>query len=157
MKNIEIERKFQVDPDKWSKEPKPAGILYHQGYLCIDDQKVIRVRTAGSIGFFTIKGSSESFSRPEFEYEIPLDSAKQLLELFAKYHVEKIRYKIFYKGHIWDVDEFLGDNEGLIMAEVELSTFEEFVELPEWIREEVTQDPKYYNSNLAQLPYKKWK
>ena len=119
MKHLEIERKFLVDKEKWSLTTKPDGISYIQGYLSIDEDKVVRVRVAGDRGFLTIKGKSETFSRPEFEYAIPLDDARELIFQYTTTRIEKTRTKIPAGNHVWEVDEFHGENEGLLMAEIE--------------------------------------
>lgn len=154
---IEIERKYVVHQKKWANLNKPAGEFYRQGYLVTDPDKTIRVRQTSTKGFLTIKGLSVGASRPEFEYEIPFEEAKELLEQFAVAELSKIRYKIKVGQHIWEVDEFLADNQGLIVAEIELSSEQEFYEIPDWIDREVTMEKKYYNSNLVQRPFKDWK
>lgn len=153
----EIERKYLIDSDKWNKIDKPAGAHFRQGYLVTDPNKTIRVRMTDAAGFLTIKGISQGASRLEFEYEIPQAEARELLENFSVSELMKIRYEIGYKGKTWEVDEFLGDNAGLFVAEIELETENEVVELPEWVTIEVTEDQKYYNSNLTLNPYKNWK
>src|ERR1700740_1697936 len=113
---VEIERKFLVDHEKWKKLKKPAGVHYHQGYLFDDSNCTVRVRLAGKTGFITIKGEGSGISRKEFEYKIPAADASGLIKSFSKSAVKKIRYNIKFAGHLWEIDEFLGDNEGLIMA-----------------------------------------
>ncbi|MCX6269189.1 MAG: CYTH domain-containing protein [Bacteroidetes bacterium] len=157
MKNLEIERKFLVDKDKWSITSKPDGTSYIQGYLSIDDEKTVRVRVAGNSGFLTIKGKSETICHPEYEYAIPADDALELIRRYALSAVEKVRTRISFKNHVWEVDEFHGNNEGLLMAEIELESPEEVFEKPEWLREEVTGDPRYYNSRLSLNPFTQWK
>ena len=153
---MEIERKFLVQKDKWLSVSKPPGILYIQGYLSIDEAKVIRVRVAGEQGFLTIKGKSETFSHPEYEYSIPVDDARELINRFTTTQVEKVRIRIPAGKHVWEVDEFRGENKGLLMAEIELEHPDEVFEKPEWVGEEVTGDKRYYNSYLARYPYKGW-
>ena len=153
---VEIERKFLVDHEKWGKLKKTAGIHYHQGYLVDDVHCTIRVRVAGTKGFVTIKGANSGISRKEFEYKIPASDASELIKSFAGSSVEKIRYKIKFAGKLWEVDEFLGDNKGLIMAEIELKHENEEFEKPGWITREVSDDDRYYNSNLAKNPFKDW-
>ena len=151
----EIERKFLVEDDSFRSLAK--GTNYRQGYLNSAKERVVRVRTIDDKGFLTIKGITTGATRLEYEYEIPLKDAKAMLnELCEKPLIEKNRYKIKYKGLIWEVDEFFGENQGLIFAEVELETEDQQYEKPEWIGEEVTGDPKYFNSNLIQNPYKNW-
>jgi adenylate cyclase len=156
MKNVETERKFLVDKEKWSQLEKPAGISYIQGYLSIDEHKVVRVRVAGEKGFLTIKGRSETISRPEFEYPIPAAEAREMLRLFTSVQVEKIRTRIAAGDHVWEVDEFLGENEGLVVAEIELETADDLFEKPSWVGAEVTDDKRYYNAYLSLHPYKNW-
>ncbi|MFZ4115812.1 MAG: CYTH domain-containing protein [Chthoniobacterales bacterium] len=152
---IEIERKFLVKNDTWRSEA--VGIDYCQGYLSQKPEATVRVRTEGEKAFLTIKGRSEGISRPEFEYEIPPQEARELQRLCITPLVQKTRYHIPYEGIIWEVDEFHGENEGLIIAEIELDHPEERIPLPPWIGEEVSHDPRYYNSNLAVHPFTKWK
>lgn len=117
----------------------------------------MRVRLIDKKAFITIKGKTKGISRPEFEYEIPSKSAKDLLKTMSKGGTEKVRHKIRYKGNLWEVDVFRGDNKGLIVAEIELKhEFQQF-EKPDWVREEVTDDSRYANANLAVNPFKKWK
>lgn len=153
---IEIERKFLVNVDNWKLFVKPAGHHYRQGYLLTDPQKTIRVRLTSSNGFLTIKGLSVGATRPEYEYEIPVADAKELLDNFSTSELQKIRYRILFDDKIWEVDEFLGDNAGLIVAEIELSSEDEIFSTPDWVYKEVTDDEKYYNSNLTTNPYNSW-
>lgn len=153
----EIERKFLVDHEKWKQLIKPKGELYRQGYLTTEPNKTIRVRQTNEKGFLTIKGITTGAIRPEYEYEIPINDAKELLDNFSIAELSKIRYKINFDNKTWEIDEFLGDNEGLIIAEIELITEDEKFNIPEWINIEVTEQLKYYNSNLTVNPYKLWK
>jgi len=153
----EIERKYLVDQIKWQQIDKPTGQLYRQGYLLTDPNKTIRVRQTTDKGFLTIKGLSIGATRPEYEYEIPFDEAKELLDNFSISELSKIRYKIVFDNKVWEVDEFLGDNIGLIVAEIELTSEAESFNIPAWIDKEVTGQEKYYNSNLTIAPYKNWK
>ncbi|MFT3748482.1 MAG: CYTH domain-containing protein [Agriterribacter sp.] len=153
---IEIERKFLVNHNKWNALPKPQGKLYRQGYLLNDIHKTIRIRLSNENAFITIKGKTTGATRSEFEYNIPLTDAKQLLDNFSNNEISKTRYNISYKNKLWEVDVFHGENEGLIVAEIELQSEDEPFDIPDWITEEVTHDPKYYNANLAVLPYKHW-
>ena len=153
----EIERKFLLKKDKWQELEKPAGELYRQGYLLTDPNKTIRVRLTSDKGFFTIKGVSVGATRAEYEYEIPYLEATELLDQFAISELSKIRYEILFENHLWEIDEFLGENLGLIVAEIELEREDEQFSLPDWIDVEVTEEEKYYNSNLTQNPYKNWK
>ena len=152
----EIERKFLVNKEML---PKVEGKSYVQGYLSSTPDKIVRIRIAGDKGILTIKGKAEgaeAISRPEYEYEIPLQDAKEMMDLCEKPLIEKIRYEIKHEGHLWEVDEFIGDNKGLIVAEIELvSESEKFVK-PDWVKEEVSNDARYANSNLVKHPFSKW-
>ncbi|MFT3679688.1 MAG: CYTH domain-containing protein [Ferruginibacter sp.] len=152
----EIERKYLVDHMKWQQAEKGRGEIYRQGYLLTDPGKTIRVRLTESAGYITIKGLSVGAVRPEYEYEIPAGDAKELLDQFAIAELSKTRYKIMFGNKTWEVDVFAGRNEGLIVAEVELESEDEAIEIPAWITKEVTGDEKYYNSNLTQHPFKNW-
>jgi adenylate cyclase len=153
---IEIERKFLVNKNAWDKVLKENGEMYRQGYILDDPEKTVRVRATPLKGFLTIKGITVGASRPEYEYEIPLTEAIDLLDQFCKNKISKTRYKIQHNDQLWEVDEFGGDNEGLIVAEVELKDENEHFELPRWVAEEVTNDHRYYNSNLSKVPFKNW-
>lgn len=153
---IEIERKYLVKSDEW----KSSGVkkLYQQGYLLIDKTKTIRVRTIEDTAYLTIKGASSGISRSEFEYEIPVEDAKFMLaNLCEKPIIEKYRTKIELNELIWEVDEFVGDNTGLIIAEVELKNEYQKIVLPDWIGKEVSGNRQYNNSYLVKNPYKNWK
>jgi len=152
---IEIEKKFLLKGDKWRKLGK--GIHYRQGYLNNARERVVRVRIINNRGFLTIKGITVGATRLEYEYEIPKDECLAMLEgLAEKPIIEKARYKVDYKGLTWEIDEFFGENQGLIVAEVELESEDQKFEKPDWIGEEVTGDPRYFNSNLTHHPYTKW-
>ena len=153
---IEIERKFLVNHDQWEKLVKPTGEFYRQGYLLTDPQKTIRVRQTSDKGFLTIKGISVGATRAEYEYEIPFEEAKELLDQFSVAELSKVRFKIAIENHIWEVDVFSGNNQGLIVAEIELKSENEKFVLPAWIDREVTGEEKYYNSNLVTKPYSDW-
>jgi CYTH domain-containing protein len=150
---IEIERKFLVTGDAWRSA---TAVTYRQGYLNRDKTRTVRVRIAGDAAMLTIKGQTQGATRAEFEYAIPLADAEALLLLCDGPLIEKTRRKIDYAGLVWEVDEFLGDNQGLVVAEVELTAEDQAVELPEWIGAEVTTDARYYNSNLATHPFNAW-
>lgn len=154
---LEIERKFLINKSIWEKLEKPKGNFMRQGYISTDPNKTIRVRLTDEKAFLTIKGKSVGATRAEFEYEIPQNDAKELLDNFAESELSKIRYKINFEGKTWEVDEFYGDNEGLIIAEIELNSEEEAFSKPDWIDQEVTDDARYFNSNLTKNPYKNWK
>ena len=152
----EIERKFLVRGDDW--RGLATGKTYRQGYLSTVKERTVRVRTIDDKGFLTIKGISRGVSRSEFEYEIPAEEANELLDdLCERPLIEKRRYKIPAGRHTWEVDEFFGENDGLIVAEIELASESEAFERPSWIGEEVSSDPRYFNANLIRNPYKNWK
>ncbi len=153
---IEIEKKYLVK-DKTYKQ-LAVGVSYRQGYLNRDKERTVRIRVAGEEAFITIKGLTRGIERLEFEYPISVVEANEMLTLLCeKPIIEKYRYSFYLDGHEWEVDEFSGDNEGLVIAEVELDTTDELVNLPEWIGEEVTGDPRYYNSSLGVEPFRRWK
>ncbi len=150
----EIERKYLVKGTEWKK--LASGKRYCQGYIATVGKQTVRVRIAGEQGYLTIKGASVGSVRSEFEYPIPVEDAEEMLNtLCDRPLIEKIRYKIPYQNFIWEVDEFLGENQGLIIAEVELEREDQVVPLPNWIDKQVS-DPKYFNSNLVKHPYSKW-
>ena len=151
----EIEKKFLITNEDWRGLAK--GKHYCQGYLSTEKDRTVRVRTIGEKGFLTIKGRTVGESRLEFEYEIPVEDARELLqELCKKPLIEKTRYKIPFGGFTWEVDEFAGENQGLIFAEIELKYEGETFPHPHWIGKEVTDDPRYYNANLVNTPYPTW-
>ncbi|RKD96884.1 CYTH domain-containing protein [Marinifilum flexuosum] len=150
---IEIERKFLVNQDLL---PLPNdGKKLIQGYIWSDPQKSLRIRIAGEKAFLTIKSGNDILKRSEFEYEIPMTDAHELLEL-CDAKIEKTRYLIPMAQYTWEVDVFHGDNQGLIVAEIELASSEEQIKLPEWIDQEVSNDPKYLNVSLIENPFIKW-
>lgn len=152
---IEIERKFLLSADTWKELAQ--GTYYRQGYLNSQKERTVRVRTIGDTGFLTIKGISVGATRMEYEYEIPVEDARVLLsELCEKPLIEKKRYKIEFAGFIWEVDEFFGENEGLIVAEIELESEDQQFEKPEWVGKEVSDDPRYFNSSLIKNPFSSW-
>jgi adenylate cyclase len=151
---IEIERKFLVTGDAWKAA---TGVLYRQGYLSTDKARTVRVRIAGERAFLTIKGVASGIARPEFEYAIPLDDAATMLDtLCLKPLIEKRRHTLECKGMRWEVDEFLGENRGLVVAEVELERADQTIELPEWVGMEVSDDARYFNSSLIAHPFSQW-
>ena len=150
---IEIERKFLVIGDAWRSAP---AVFYSQGYLNRDKARTVRVRIAGDEAFLTIKGQSVGMSRAEFEYPIPVWDARDLLTLCEQPLIEKYRRKILHAGFVWEVDEFVGDNAGLVVAEIELPAEDCAFDKPEWVGEEVTSDARYFNSNLSRLPFNQW-
>lgn len=151
---IEIERKFLVNQLPSTLSP---GLVICQGYMVNQKDRVVRVRTKGDNGFLTIKGKTVGTRRREFEYKIPLTDAQQMLALFCEPPlVEKTRFKIEFKGFEWVIDQFAGKNLGLIVAEIELDHEYQVFETPPWAGEEVSHDPRYYNSNLIKHPYSTW-
>lgn len=154
---VEIERKFLVKSDDFKKQAFAQNKIA-QGYLSSVPERTVRVRIKGHKGFITIKGIGQSsgMSRFEWENEIPLDEAQELLKLCEKGKIEKTRYEIKSGIHVYEVDEFYGENEGLVMAEIELNSEEEAFEKPEWLGEEVTNDERYYNAYLSKNPFKDW-
>ena len=151
----EIERKFLVTGDEW--RVPGAGTRYRQGYLSTVPERTVRVRTIRDKAWLTIKGITVGATRVEYEYEIPADEASEMLDdLCQRPLIEKIRYRIDHQGLTWEVDEFDGDNAGLIIAEVELEKEDQAVVLPDWVGEEVTDDPRFYNANLIANPYTGW-
>ena len=155
MTGKEIERKFLVSGDVWRKGAQ--GTFYRQGYLAASDDRVVRVRVAGEKACLTIKGRKTGLSCPEYEYPIPVAEAKDLLErICLRPFIEKIRYVLDFKGMIWEIDEFTGENEGLVVAEVELAQEHQMIELPAWVGREISFDPKYWNMNLMKYPYCRW-
>lgn len=151
---IEIERKFLVKNDSWKAETK--GILYRQGYLNSEKKRTVRVRTIKQKAFLTVKGISIGAKRAEYEYEIPLADGVALLELCEKPIISKHRYKLNFEGMIWEIDEFHGENEGLIVAEIELERETQKFAFPDWLGQEVTFDSRYFNSSLIKKPFSKW-
>ena len=154
---IEIERKFLVISDAYKAEAFNTSRIV-QGFLNTDKSRTVRVRIKGDKGFLTIKGASShnGLSRFEWEKEITLDDAENLLEICEKGIIDKIRYEVKVGNHIFEVDEFKADNEGLIIAEIELKAENELFEKPHWLGEEVTGNIRYYNSQLSKQPYKIW-
>lgn len=153
----EIERKFLVRGGFKDKAVKSVRII--QGYLSSLPERTVRIRVKGDKGYITIKGEGNGLSRFEWEKEIPLTEAEELLALAEPGVIDKTRYIIMNTDgqHIWEVDEFHGENEGLTMAEIELGSEEDVFDRPEWLGEEVTGDARYYNSMLKANPYKTWK
>ncbi len=153
---IEIERKFLVNGTGWKKTAR--GAVYCQGYLSLDPERTVRVRTVGDKGYMTVKGRSRGLARLEFEYEIPLADAVDLLDhLCIKPLIKKKRYRVKHEGLVWEVDEFSGENSGLVVAEVELESETQEFSPPDWLGEEVSEDPRYFNASLVLRPWKTWK
>ena len=152
---IEIEKKFLIKYIPF-KEVKYSQKI-RQGYIFSDKSKVIRVREKGDDYFLTIKGNKIGISRFEFEYQIPKNDALELLKIFSKIgSISKTRHYIDYNGHTWEIDEFHGKNNGLVVAEIELESEDEEFDIPEWILKEVTSDPRFYNMNLMVHPFSEW-
>ncbi len=150
---LEIERKFLVTGTPWKAVP---GVRICQGYLCRDPARTVRVRLKGTQAFLTIKGAANGPARAEFEYEIPRPDAEALLVLCDGPIIDKSRHCLTYGAYTWEIDEFYGDNAGLVLAEVELPDAAADVPLPPWIGREVTGDPRYYNARLSCTPYRCW-
>lgn len=150
----EIERKFLVKNDSWKQEAK-AGMACKQGYLVSDEEKTVRVRVLGNKAFLTVKGASTGISRSEYEYELPIADASDMLELCGDV-IQKKRFIIHHKGMTWELDVFEGANAGLVMAEIELESEEQAFELPDWAGEEVSGDHRFYNACLARAPFATW-
>lgn len=155
--NTEIERKYLVKKELWAASNKPKGLPIKQSYLSTHPDKTIRIRTIGEKALLTIKGRMIGLTRPEYEYEIPLKEAQEMIELFGEKLIEKTRFLINFEGKTWEVDVFEGENEGLIVAEIELESEEEAFESPTWVGQEVSTDIRYFNSNLQDNPFTKWK
>ncbi len=152
---VEIERKFLVKDQSWKQGAQ--GKLYCQGYLSREKERTVRVRRVEDRAFLTVKGASDGPSRLEYEYEIPVEEGQELLDrLCEKPLIEKIRSLVHYAGMAWEVDEFLGANKGLVVAEIELTSVEQEFEKPPWLGEEVTGDLRYYNSILSMKPFSAW-
>ena len=161
---IEIERKYLVKKQEWQlykeklrRELGIVGVNYCQGYLPTKNETTVRIRIVGDRGYLTIKSKATGYTRSEFEYPIPVEDARQMLEtLCLEPVIIKARYKLEYADLVWEVDEFFGENAGLIIAEVELEKEDSSVSIPDWIDREVN-DPKYFNSNLIKYPYSQWR
>jgi CYTH domain-containing protein len=153
----EIERKFLLRSAVWRASAGP-GTLLRQGYLSTVPERTVRVRRSDGRGWLTVKGLSVGATRLEFEYEVPAADADAMIDaLCERPLVEKIRYCVEHQGLTWEIDEFQGENEGLLVAEVELEREDQPLPLPEWAGDEVTSDPRYANANLAVLPFRRWK
>jgi adenylate cyclase len=151
----EIERKFLVVGEGW--RDLGEGTLYRQGYLASRDGVTVRVRVAGETGYLTIKGATQGISRAEYEYVIPLSDATEMLDnLCDRPLIEKTRHRIYWDGLLWEVDEFMGENQGLVLAEVELTDTNQTINLPTWIGQDVSDDLRYFNVSLVQYPYRMW-
>ena len=147
---MEIERKFLVDKLEWEKVEKPSPKKIVQAYILNSPEKTVRVRIKGSKGYLTIKGATVGISRSEFEYEIPLTEAQEMIDLFAEKTIEKTRYEIKVGNHLWEIDEFHGKLTGLLIAEIELESEDEAFEKPNWALEDVSTDINYFNAQLIE-------
>jgi adenylate cyclase len=152
----EIEHKYLVNTDIWKTIIPDKQVEIQQAYLLTDPEKTIRIRTKGKTGFITIKGKTVGASRLEYEYEIPLEEANELINQFCSNRIEKIRHVVIHENNTWEVDVFKGLNEGLIVAEIELTSEDQKYSIPSWVDKNVTDDPRYANSNLAIKPFKTW-
>ena len=151
----EIERKFLVHGDAWKADATTSA--YRQGFLSTEPERTVRVRLADDRGWLTVKGITVGARRAEYEYEIPYEDASRMLDTLCKRPlIEKVRHTLVVGEHTWEVDVFDGDNAGLVFAEIELTAEDEEFERPEWIGDEVTDDPRYFNSSLVEHPYKDW-
>jgi adenylate cyclase len=152
---LEIERKYLVRNDSWRTQGK--GTRYRQGYLSTEPARNVRVRVGADRGFITVKGLTVNMARPEYEYAIPVEDANEMLDtLCLKPIIEKVRYTVEHAGLLWEIDEFEGENAGLVIAEVELAGADQAIRLPDWIGEEVTDDARYYNASLIANPFTTW-
>jgi CYTH domain-containing protein len=147
---MEIERKFLVDKLEWEKVTKPVPKKIVQAYILNSPEKTVRVRIKGFKGYLTIKGATNGISRSEFEYEIPLAEAQEMIDLFAEKTIEKMRYEIQVGKHLWEIDEFHGKLEGLLIAEIELTSEDETFMKPDWATEDVSNDINYFNAKLIE-------
>jgi adenylate cyclase len=153
---VEIERKYLVDVSIW--RPAGAGVAMRQGYLSSTPERVVRVRLDGERAVLTVKGVTRGISRVELEYDIPVDDARLMLdELCERPLIEKTRHREIHGGKAWDIDVFAGDNAGLVLAEIELASEDERVDVPAWATTEVSHDARYYNTNLAKQPFSTWR
>ncbi|HVW04386.1 MAG TPA: CYTH domain-containing protein [Vicinamibacterales bacterium] len=153
----EIERKFLVTGPGW-RAVGARGVPFRQGYLSTTADRVVRVRIEGDCAVLTIKGRTTGITRVEFEYPIPLADATTMIgTLCERPIVEKTRYRVLVNGVTWEIDEFHGDNDGLVVAEVELASADQPVTTPPWIGREVSNDPRYFNANLVSHPYREWR
>jgi adenylate cyclase len=153
---VEIERKYLPKGDGWRKALTGPGVPIRQGYLASGAGCTVRVREKGERAYLTVKGPTTGASRAEFEYPIPVEDAREMLETLCGALVEKRRYVVRHGGLDFEIDEFYGENAGLVLVEVELEREDQEIELPEWVGAEVTGDARYYNSNLARDPFGRW-
>lgn len=152
---LEIEKKFLVKNDDYKAAARK--VLFRQGYLSVDFERTVRVRCYDGVAFLTVKGKTRSCSREEYEYSIPYNDAERMLDkLCIRPIIEKVRHFLIYEDYKWVVDEFMGDNKGLVIAEIELENEQQSFKKPQWLGNEITNDIKYFNSNLIENPYKNW-
>jgi adenylate cyclase len=152
----EIERKYLIANDDW-RQHSDAGIQITQGYMGSNEKSSVRIRVNGDSANINIKSKTLGMQRSEYEYAIPLEDAREMLAaLCDRPYIDKTRFHVPHEGRVWEVDVFAGENEGLIVAELELASVDEIFPLPNWVGEEVTEDPRYYNICLVSHPYKKW-
>ena len=152
---LEIERKFKVANDSW-RDSVTRSTSLRQGYVSTNPEATVRVRLENGVGTLTIKSKTKGISRNEFEYDIPSSEATQLLRLCEGPLIEKARHRVTIGQHTWEIDEFIGDNQGLIIAEIELSSKDESFDKPAWLGKEVSDDARYYNSSLVAHPFSQW-
>jgi len=153
----EIERKYLIQLEAWQQAKKQVKYTHiSQGYLSLEAARTVRIRMTKEMAFLTIKGITKGISRVEFEYQIPFNEGLELLKICQGSIIKKKRYTLSYDNLIWEIDEFEGDNLGLVVAEVELESEDQIFALPTWIKEEVSDDNRYYNANLVQYPFKDW-
>lgn len=153
--HIEIERRFLLKNNNWRKEVTETQVL-HQGYLSVEKERTIRVRILNQQAWLTIKGYISEISRSEFEYEIPRSDAQYILQNICPFKIEKHRHKIRYGEFTFEIDEFIGENAPLIIAELELSSEQTQYPIPEWLGEEITTDERFTNAYLSTHPYSQW-
>ena len=152
----EIERKFLLKSEGWRDEVS-SSVRLVQGYLMRGDRSAVRVRIRGDSAELNVKHTVDGINRLEYEYEIPVSDAREMLDhVAAQPLIDKTRHYVRHGDHLWEIDEFHGDNDGLVVAEIELSDEHEAFERPAWLGQEVSEDPRYYNSNLSKVPYRQW-
>ncbi len=151
----EIERKFLLKNDSWRDSIQRSKPM-RQGYLCGNPRASVRVRISEKVAWLNIKSATLGVERLEFEYVVPVADAQIMLDKLSGEQVEKIRHEVQFEGHLWEIDEFSGANAGLIVAEIELDAADETFARPPWLGTEVSEDPRYYNNQLARHPYTRW-
>lgn len=152
----EIERKFLISGEQWREEVHDS-LVVRQGYLAGAERASVRVRASDEQAWLNIKSATLGIQRQEYEYPIPLDDAREMLDTLCNGPlIEKTRHFVRHAGHLWEIDEFFGDNAGLVVAEIELGHEDESFERPAWLGEEVSDDPRYYNVSLVRHPYREW-